>query len=193
MVTPKKFTTQAFHQLVLHYYRNSFEKVGVPRRVIKEENKAEAYTEDEWNKLSAATNIKAKPLRQWRSEYEKFKHAFETLSEFSQVGQHDNLFDFMYNFFRIRKPIENKNKGDNEENDWTYKLEKDMESLNNKNVPDRILLSSFITFACQLDNEELRLLLINFVTLLINRLDNKKTKLKTINIIKLLLETLEEK
>ena len=70
-----------FKTLMNHYFRFAFEKVGVNRRSIMQNDKAEPYSDEEWDKLAEKTGLKKERIKKWRSEFEPFHHAYETLDE----------------------------------------------------------------------------------------------------------------
>lgn len=183
-----------FKQLVWHYFRIAFERAGVPRRQILQNDKGEIYKEEEWNKLSEVSGIEKNKIKKWRSEYTHFLNAFEALKELSNLGQFKDLIEFMHVFFR--KEI-NVKEDENETEDiksqyWSNRLKNDMESLNYNDTDHRIKLSSFISFICHIENYELRDEIIETIIVLTNKIDKKKTTIdQLLSLIKLFKHAIE--
>ncbi|KAB8038913.1 hypothetical protein GCL60_08630 [Silvanigrella paludirubra] len=176
-----------FKQYILHYYRNSFEKIGVQRRFLKDTNKSEIYLEEEWIKLSKETGIEKNKLRRWRSEYDKFFNAFETLNELAKVGKFNNLNDFINSFFGI-KTNEISSELTCEKKTWSSKAKENMIKLNDEDFENRIKLCSIISFICNMKKKEDLEEILNLFILIINKYNQNdiKEKNKIISIIKLL-------
>ena len=172
-----------FKQFMLHYYRTSFEKIGIQKRLIKDINKSDIYSEEEWNKMSKVTGIEKNKLRRWRSEYDRFKNAFETLQELANVGQYNSLIDFITTFFRLNNTI----KYDNnlKQAHWSTKVVEHMKILNEEDFENRIKLNSFILFICTLNDPEIREEILDISIVISNKLRNCENKNKILSIINL--------